>query len=239
MIDLRPHFKHLHWRPMGHSMGVPVASDWADKGIDDPVFGLYKRCGLWTMDEANILHAVASRCNHGPWLDIGSHTAWTTCHIASAGVDVDAIDNMYAVPEFLERAERNSTNAGLLMDITFHAVTSNEYFQDWHHPNHKIAGAVVDGDHCSPHPCLDAVNAETHLMDTGVIIFHDFIGRPVQEGVEHLMDEGFKCRVYWTPHMVACCWRGDFVPPDHVRDPQINWDGVRAIMPRFPFERCA
>jgi hypothetical protein len=90
------------------------------------------------------------------------------------------------------------------------------------------SGAVVDGDHCSPHPCRDAVNAETHLMDTGVIIFHDFIGRPVQEGVEYLMGEGFNCRVYWTPHMVACCWRGDFTPPDYVRDPQINWEAWRA-----------
>jgi hypothetical protein len=110
MIDLRPHFKHLHWRPMPHSMGVPVASDWADKQEDDPVFGIYRdaACGPWKRRISSM--RLRRGANHGPWIDIGSHTAWTSAHVASAGVDVDAIDNMYAVPEFLARAEENAAN---------------------------------------------------------------------------------------------------------------------------------
>jgi hypothetical protein len=183
------------------------------------------------MEEANILHTVASRCNHGPWIDIGSHTAWTSAHVASAGVEVDAIDNMYRVPEFLARAEENASNCGLREKIAFFGWTSDEYFQKYNEglqrldapvgllPSVRYAGCVVDGDHCRPHPLRDAMNAASLLDETGVIILHDFIGRDVQEAVEHLMDNGFNCRVYWTPHMVACCWRGDFTPPDHVRDP--------------------
>jgi hypothetical protein len=58
--DLTPHFKHLVSRPMPHSFGHDVPSDWGDKADDDPVFGLYKKCGMWTHDEAAILFNVAA-----------------------------------------------------------------------------------------------------------------------------------------------------------------------------------
>ena len=40
--DLRSRFKHLHWRPMGHSFGHDVPSDWSDMADHDPVFGIYR-----------------------------------------------------------------------------------------------------------------------------------------------------------------------------------------------------
>ena len=35
LSQVRSQFKHLHWRPMPHSFGVAVASDWADKDVVD------------------------------------------------------------------------------------------------------------------------------------------------------------------------------------------------------------
>lgn len=224
--DLRPYFKHLHWRKMGHSMGHLVASDWADKAVDDPVFGLYKNCGLWTRDEAAILWTCAEEARiEGSWLDIGCHTGWTTFQLRSASYDyVDAVDPMLGTvqdPEtFGPRFWGNvSTLSGC---ITAYAETSNEFFAK-RLPDLPYTGVVIDGDHEPGKPLEDTKNAVRHLTDPGVIIFHDFIGAPVREAVTWLMDQGFKARVYWTPHMVACCWRGDFTPPDHVGDPRINW----------------
>lgn len=237
--DLRPYFKHLHWRKMGHSMGHLVASDWADKADDDPVFGLYKNCGLWTRDEAAILYVCAIRTN-GVWVDVGSHTGWTSRNIcAGSNSGVLAIDPMLAVPEFNVRFRDNTRT--LLNSVIGVGSTSSEFFSSIDDPNpRRFVGFVIDGDHEPEKPLEDAQNAVRHLSDTGVIMFHDFIGAPVREAVTWLMDQGFKARVYWTPHMVACCWRGDFTPPEHESDPRIIWGShIHQMSKDFDFRRLS
>lgn len=233
MIDLRPHFKHLHWRPMPHSMGVPVASDWADKADDDPVFGLYKRCGLWTMDEVQILTACAAWLQ-GPWLDIGSHTGWTTAHIALNATRVDALDPMFRVEGFKSRALENIGNVpGCPVSLSF--LRSDEFFADLaaNDPGRKYAGICIDGDHSEGKPLEDAINAERHLAGEGVILFHDCVGKPTHDGVEYLVDRGFSCKVYPSVHGVAVCWRGQFVPPPYTRIPNVVagvWHNLGSIV---------
>lgn len=240
LIDLRPHFKHLHWRPMLHSFGVDVASDWADKADDDPVFGLYKRCGLWTMDEVQILHECARRMPPGYWLDIGCHTGWTTLHIALAhgqlgkrgparmdNLDcsyVVYIDPMLAVDEFHQRFRDNMPAHP---DGTRHwtpgspsPLTSSEYFASYSSSLPSFSGVCIDGDHSPGKPLEDAINSVKHLAERGVILFHDCTGRPVHEAVEYCISQGFSCKAYPTVHGVAACWRGDFMPPDFTMDPR-------------------
>ncbi len=221
MIDLRPHFRHLHWRPMPHSFGVDVASDWADKADDDPVFGLYKRCGLWTMDEAQILHECAGAFP-GRWLDIGSHTFWTTAHIVAAGqIEVTAIDPMLRVREFLDRCWTNIDDIPGARRIEAFTEceygTSEEYFAHFI-DDAEFSGFCVDGDHSEGKPLEDAINAVKHLAERGVILFHDATGRPVQEAVEYCVGQGFQCKAYVTVHGVVVCWRGEFTPPAYKVD---------------------
>lgn len=239
---MHTHFKHLHWRRMGHSMGHLVASDWADKADDDPVFGLYKKCGLWTRDETAILYNAARLCG-GEWCDIGAHTGWTSAHIAAGHCGVDAVDPMLRLQGFADRFEANMEHCWTFLD-EYHGHTSNDFFSgsipipvidSWH-----AAGFCIDGDHEPGAPLQDAQNAYRHLCSNGVILLHDFIGRPVREAVTWLMDHGFKARVYWTPHLVACCWRGDFTPPDHVPDSRIDWRAHLTEMSRdFDFGRLS
>lgn len=236
--DLQPFFKHLHCRPMGHSMGHDVLSDFADRPAGDKLLGLYKNCGFWTHDEAAILFNIA-RSLQGSWLDIGCHTGWTAAHIAMAGCRTSAVDPMLPVEEFRDRALENLSELGDAQHHIFlYPQRSNEFFAG-QGKTERFAGVVIDGDHCSPCPLQDARNAEARLNETGFILFHDFIGRPVREGVEYLRARGFNCRVYWTPHMIACCRRGDVQPPDHVRDPRIDWDAVQRTMGDFDFAGCA
>ncbi len=247
--DLTPHFKHLHSRVMGHSFGHDVLSDWADKADDDPVFGIYKNCGFWTHDEAAILYNVARRAGvEGPydsrlgsWLDIGTHTGWTAAHISAATLTgVDCIDPMIANKEFRDRFNANVWKVAGCVGV---GETSAEFFSGWNFIKHDeweppiYAGVVIDGDHEPGVPLADAKGAAAHLADTGVIVFHDFIGQPVREAVTWLMDQGFHCRVYLTPHMVALCWRGDFTPPDHVPDPFIVAQDLVARCPDFDWSR--
>jgi SAM-dependent methyltransferase len=228
---------------MPHSMGVPVASDFADRPSNDPVFGLYKRCGLWTMDEAAILFTVAEAVG-GSWLDLGCHTGWTSAHIAAADCQVTAVDNMLPVPEFYARFRENVKQ----WNIETFAGTTAEFFAADRTPKMAVypevpepmrfSGVVIDADHEHPWPLYDARNAMKHLEDRGAVLFHDFIGRPVRIAVEYLISGGFHCRIFWTPHMVACCWRGNIDIPEYVPQANIDWQHVKNTMRDFDFTKC-
>ena len=241
MPDLRPHFKHLHWRVMGHSFGRLVASDWADKPDDDQ-WRIWKQCGLWCREEAAILyHCARTLRNRGTWVDIGAHTGWTSKHLqrGSRGI-VECIDPMLANPCF---SARFSENTGLVypeMNLSvvsqLSPITSDEYFAAM--PYQAPDGYVIDGDHLAPHPLHDAQNAAAHLRRNGVILLHDVIGPPVQEAVRWLQDNGFRTRIYLTPHVVACCWRGEFTPPVHIPEPALVDQNLPARMPMIDWTRC-
>jgi hypothetical protein len=238
--DLTPNFKHLWSAPMGHSFGHDVPRDWADKADDDPVFGIYRQCGLWTHDEAAILFNVAS-CMAGRWADIGAHTGWTTSVIARADCLVDGVDPMLALQGFSDRFEANTKHPKVWENINqLSCQTSVNYFDHMAKTHSGVfEGFCIDGDHDEGAPLKDAIRAERLLGIDGVIIFHDFIGRPVREAVEWCLDHGFKARVYITPHVVACCWRGIFIPPDHRPDPALVAIDLPARMPDFDFSRCS
>ncbi len=244
--DLTPHFKHLHSRVMPHSMGHDVPSDWADKADDDPVFGIYKKCGMWTHDEAAILYSICYLARGSPWADIGCHTGWTTAHIGLGVFNgshnmpyVEAVDPILALPEFRDRLAGNMNG----WPRTLQATTSQEFF-DRDLPL-GICSAVIDGDHQPGKPLEDAEGFLRQMQVNrygwrNVVVFHDGIGAPVREAVTWLLTQGFKARIYWTPHIVFCCWRGDFKPPDHVGDPTIDWEPhVRAMEQDFDFGRLS
>jgi hypothetical protein len=239
--NLTPFFKHIHVRPMAHSMGHSVPSDWADKAEDDPVFGIYKKCGMFTHDEAAILYNVGNRL--GGWcVDIGAHTCWGAIHLSAARCEVMAVDPMYGLPEFRERASENSVAYKLVSrasgGISLHAMTSESFFARAGKVGYRFKLTLIDGDHEPGKPLEDAINAAKHLADTGVIVFHDGTGLPVREAVQYLMAQGFYCRPYFSPHMMYVCWRGDFTPPDHVPDPNVKAQLMDGRLKDFDFTKC-
>lgn len=234
--DVAQHFKHLHVRPMGHSFSHDVPSDWADKADDDPVFGIYKRCGMLTHDEGAIVAACVQRYP-GTWLDLGAHTGWSSWFMRLGTSAVYPIDPMFSIPEFKHRWARNHDVDKNWIDRNGAALTSTEYFHEKRGSGKFIDGILIDGDHSEGKPLEDAQNAARHLADTGVIMLHDGVGRPVREAVEWLMAHGFNARAYFTPHLVFCCWRGDFTPPDHVPDPIVKAAHLDGRYPDFNFER--
>lgn len=227
--DLRSHFKHLHWRVMGHSFGRLVASDWADRPDNDE-WRIWKQCGLWCREEAAILfHCARQPHMHSEWADIGAHTGWTSRHINEAtNSPVYCVDPMLARRDFATRFFENTNYPWVC------PVTSDVFFE----APRTFAGIVIDGDHMAPHPLRDAQNAANHLRKDGVILLHDGFGEPVQEAVRWLQDTGFRTRIYLTPHIVACCWRGDFEPPVHVPEPAILEQNLPARMPIIDWTRC-
>lgn len=215
--DLLSYFKHTISRPMPHSMGHDVISDFADKADDDPVFGIFKQCGFWTHDEAAILYNVAKSIG-GLWLDIGGLTGWTAAHLAAAGCSVVSVDPMYKNYDFEKRAWENLMRAACYHNVQSLAYCSNDFFEIDHR---EFNGIVIDGDHVPPHPLEDAIYAAQRVISHGVILFHDVRHKAVQDGYRYLNEQGWTIKLYHTPHVVALCYRGGFVPPKHVPDPRI------------------
>lgn len=258
--DIWHNFQHVHFRPQGQSFGHDVPSDWADKADDDPIFGIWKRCGSFTHDEGAILAACAAQYRRKAWCDIGCNTGISSRLICDqTGAGVDCVDYMLGLVEFRDRFKLN-TNTELTGGLAF---KSDDFFAAVNGlASFEYSGFLIDGDHDRPQPLKDAQNAARHLTNDGVIVFHDFYGEPVQEAVTWLMahDEdcyyfgarhgivqnpelpcqcgrGFKARIYKTPHGVAVCWRGDtFKPPEHV--PDQNLPDLFSRCPNFAFERC-
>lgn len=228
--DLTPHFKHLQSRELaGYSFGHDVLSDWGDKSPDDPVFGLYAKCGFWSHDEAAILYAIGE-AKPGRWLDIGAHTGWTTAHLAAAGCYVVCLEPMSRLEEWSRRIEENLVNFWNGVNWISY-LRSDEYFATeppFAGVRHRYRGVVIDGDHEWGHPKADALGAHHRLADDGVILFHDGMGGPTWEGVYALLDLGYRCHVYLTPQIVMCCYNDEyFTPPVHVPDPKIDWREIQ------------
>ena len=222
--DLSPHFKLLV-KPRPWSLGHSIPSD-PDYEPD---------CCFMSHDEAAILYHCALSMP-GDWVDIGARFGWTTAHIAEANpsvvIPIDPI--LRYAPQrnrFMENLEDWDEEIILRFDVD--AADAIPMLA------HGISGFCIDGNHDDPEPLRDATAALTMAAEDTCMVFHDFRGRPIRDAVRFLMAQGFKARVYWTPAMMAVCWRGDFVPPVHVRDPAIDWFSVRrAIDSDFDLTRC-
>ena len=227
--DLSPAFApRTVCKPRHNSFGHDVLSD-----PEQPC-----EPGFMTHDEAAILFNVAREIG-GRWFDVGSACGWGAAHLLAAGCDTMLVDPIYKQASLFQRVEENlawwkkpkwgalswdSSELWSEMDkgVAFNGAT---YFD----------GFVIDGDHTHPNPLNDAKHAAIHLKDRGVIVLHDCYGDPLR-GVEWLMDNGFNARLYWTPNVLAVCWRGEFTPPDHIHDPSVE-QAWRPHFANFPLAR--
>lgn len=223
--DLSAHFKLLV-KPRPWSLGHSIPSD-PDYEPD---------CCFMSHDEAAILYHCAKSAR-GPWVDVGSRFGWTAKHINWITNDfVACLD-----PHFMMAALRRRflENVGLSWSDWTFPFTLRQYADS--SQRRLFSGFCIDGNHDDPEPLRDAMAALTIAAPKCCMAFHDFRGRPIRDAVRYLMGQGFKARVYWTPAMMAVCWRGDFTPPVHERDPNIDWMSVRRaaeIDSDFDLSRC-
>jgi hypothetical protein len=215
--DLRPHFRLKE--PPIQILGHDIPSD--------PDFE--PNCGFWEQDEAAILYNVAKQVR-GHWVDIGARFGWTTAHVIEAGCMCSVVDPilhmLYGYNRFSENlytwVNRIPSTSGLTACQWFDSLTEDS----------RLSGFVIDGNHDTPEPLNDAMNAAKFAADNCVIMLHDYLGKPIRDAADWLVSQGWQHKVYFTPNGVCCCWKGlpDFVAPEHVRDPAIDWRGIERML---------
>jgi hypothetical protein len=224
--DLRPYFK----------LATPAIQILGHDAPSDPDFE--HTCTFWTDDEAAMLFNIAKQVG-GDWVDLGARLGWTSrCVLDACAEAVFAVDMAYEDVKFLNRAMDQCP--GIIP-----VCMSAQKYLSLSLTLRTFNGFVIDADHDAPQPLLDAQGCHRIANPDAVILMHDFWGRPIQDAVLWLMDNGWRCRIYNTPNGVALMWRGwmpeafpVFRPPDHVPDPAIDWPQVRRDrVVEFPWER--
>ena len=229
--DLSPHFKLLvRSRPWSLGHDIPSDPDYEPEN-----------CYLSHDEAALLYHCV--KALPGAWLDIGCRFGWSTAHIAAAGSEVTAVDQDLCLQSQQERFEDNLLGwwPSISEVIAKPTVIALPQLLLRRVPI-QLNGFCIDANHDSPEPTNDAKGCLWIAAPDCCIVFHDFRGQPIRDAVRFLMGEGFRARVYWTPSMMAVCWRGNFVPPIHVRDPKVDWASVRRgakVDQDFDLSRCA
>jgi hypothetical protein len=202
-------------------MGVEIGSDWQDKEVDDPRFGLYRTCGFWTRGETELLRDISGEFVGGHWLEVGAHTGWCTAALCEGGVGcVTAIEPMFGDLDWYRRFIGNVDG----IPVRPFMGRSDQYFAIWDGGGGRtFDGCLIDGDHEGGNPLNDAICCFDRLNERGVILLHDFRGPEVWDAAKYLVDRGMKWRIYPSVHMVFAAWRGEFDPPLDRQEGDRDW----------------
>ncbi|MFO0915195.1 MAG: class I SAM-dependent methyltransferase [Pirellulales bacterium] len=179
-------------------------------------------------DEAAILHNTALRFRGRRGLEIGSWLGWSTCHIAMAGVVLDAVDPELANPVVRQSVESSLSMAGIRGLVNLVASASPAAVP-------RLAGGrkwsffFIDGDHESPAPTLDAQACAAHATDDALILFHDAAAPAVAAALDWLRDAGWQTALYQTMQILGVAWRGQIEPLHHQPDPSVEWTLPRHV----------
>lgn len=187
--------------------------------------------GVLSYEEAVLLHNFALPFKGRRGLEIGCHLAWSTAHLAAAGLHLDVIDPALGVPRHRAHVEGSLEACGLLGHVSLFEGFSPSIVDAVAALNEERWSFVfIDGLHDGDAPRQDAVAVSEHMAPTAAIAFHDLAAPPVARGLEALREMGWQVRVYQTMQVMGLAWRGSYEPPEHVMDPYASTVGIRHLV---------
>ncbi|MEG4866674.1 MULTISPECIES: glycosyltransferase [unclassified Microcoleus] len=180
--------------------------------------------GFLSRDEAHILYNTALKFKGKKALEIGCWLGWSACHLALAGVQLDVVDPLLAIPEFYESV-RNSMKVAEVFDsvnlVDGYSPQKVEELADKF--QRKWSLIFIDGNHESPGPLNDAIACEQLAEADAMIVFHDLASPDVAQGLDYLKQRGWNTLVYQTMQIMGVAWRGNVEPVSHQPDPKVYW----------------
>lgn len=177
--------------------------------------------GNISTEEAAVLYSIASTRSKCRGIEVGSHFGWSTAHILSAGINLDAIDPAFSDPERFEQVSDSLKNLKCSNSVTLWPGYSPNIVQAVASTQTSRYGfAFIDGLHDNDAPLLDTKAIIPYLTDDAIIAFHDLIFDDVATAVRFLKSEGWYIRVYNTMQVMAAAWRSGTPPPAYQGDKQ-------------------
>lgn len=178
--------------------------------------------GVLSLEEAILLHNLASPYAGQRGLAIGCHYAWSTAHLLAAGLHLDVVD-----PK-LSRSDQWSD-----VDENLSAIPTQGTYRLWAAYSPSIIPALreskpepwsfvfIDGDHEGTAPRRDAEIVAQYCAADATVVLHDLISPHVAAGLEVFQAAGWNVEVFNTMQVLGVAWRGKIKPVRHAADPQM------------------
>lgn len=175
-------------------------------------------------DEAHLLLHNARQFRGRPALEIGCFCGWSTCHLALAGVRLDAVDPLLARPEFLGTVRASLQAAGVLDRVNLVPGASPAAVEQLAaREGRRWSLLFINGDHGGTAPLADAQVCARFAAEEAMVVFHDLACPEVARGLAWLRGQGWQVLVYQTLQLMGVAWRGDVRPVAHQPDPGVPW----------------
>lgn len=177
--------------------------------------------GVLSVDEAVLLYNAALPFAGSRGLEIGCHLAFSTAHLAAAGLDLDIIDPALGRADHLAAVRDTLARAVPEHETRLHAGFSPGIvgLVQRAHPDTKWSFAFIDGLHDGTAPANDAHAVLPFMAETAAVMFHDLACPDVAMGLRVFAEAGWNTRIFETMQVMGIAWRGDYTPPDHIPDP--------------------
>jgi predicted O-methyltransferase YrrM len=207
--------------------GDPRGHPWPYLRADVPhtwyVDRRFPTVGFLNRDEVHILYNAALRFRGKPALEIGCFLGWSACHLALAGMQVDAVDPWLARPEMRESVAASLMAAGVLDAVRLHAGASPDAVRQLAAQGRRWPLLFIDGDHGAPAPLRDAMVCAEVAEPDALILLHDLAAPDVAQALDFLRGKGWQTLIYQTAQIMGAAWRGRARPIAHRTDPSIHW----------------
>jgi hypothetical protein len=228
----------------GFKLSTQVLQNCGHDIPSDPDFD--PNCGFMAHDELAILYATLKslQLKRKSAVDIGARVGWTAKAIhAATGGCVLCVDPILKYGS-LEQQRFKENLGPLFGSMIALPYTAAQFFtaRIKEATVTRYSAFVIDGNHEDDEPLNDCAGALDIATDDCVILLHDGRGLPIQKAVHWLLNIGFHARFYFTPAGMFVCWRGfdGWAPPDHDRDPRIDWRGIEnELWKTIPKERLS
>jgi glycosyltransferase involved in cell wall biosynthesis/predicted O-methyltransferase YrrM/tetratricopeptide (TPR) repeat protein len=186
--------------------------------------------GLLNRDEALLVHNNALQLRGRRALEIGCFLGWSTCHLALAGVEVDAVDPVLAEPRAVESVRSSLRAAGVLDAVHVHPGASPQQVERLATAQGRRWSFVfIDGNHEGEAPLHDARVAVRFAEADAMVLLHDVVAPDVARALAYLRDHGWQTGVYHTTQLLGVAWRGNVRPVPHQPDPAVAWELPRHV----------
>jgi predicted O-methyltransferase YrrM len=211
------------------ALGDRWAADWPYLRREVPhpwyVDRRWPQIGWLSRDEAHILYHSARQFQGQRALEIGSFTGWSTCYLALAGMEVDAVDPLLGRPEFADGVQASLQAAGVHEAVRLVPGRSPEAVEALGEgEGRRWSLLFIDADHEGDRPLRDAKVCARYAAENALVLFHDLVSPAVARGLDWLREAGWKTQVYQTMQIMGVAWRGRARPVHHHPDPAARWE---------------